>query len=258
MNQIIHGDAKEILFSLPKESVNLIITSPPYYNFRTYSHWNSPQEYLDDMKKIMLGCCSVLVDGGIICWNIMGFGEWDWASHSSVLLHDSGFKFRESIIWKKPLGSAGPRVKHILNHGYYYPLAIHEQIFIYYKGNKPNMNVMDLNQRKIMMLKYQSNIWEVTPVNKITGKIDEFTGKLENIARHEAPFPKNLVRPLIWAYSKKNDIVCDPFAGTGTVCRVAYDEGRQYLGIEIDGNNCKLIEKNMAQKTLFESDENKQ
>jgi site-specific DNA-methyltransferase (adenine-specific) len=106
------------------------------------------------------------------------------------------------------------------------------------------MPQMTMGERDMMMKKYQSNIWGVAPVMKM-----RITG--ENVARHEAPFPKGIVAPLVWAYSDVDDVVVDPFCGTGTTLRVAYEYRRRYLGIEISKDYVDLIKRNMSQMDLF-------
>ena len=256
-NQIIQGDSRELLFSrIPPNSIQLVVTSPPYYNERAYSHWNTIDAYFEDMKKVMQGCYRVLKDGGVICWNIQFFGVVDLGSHSSVLLQKCGFNFSgDVIIWVKPEGIAGPRVKHISGRGLYYPSIITEAIYIYYKGNKIKHNILNDGERSFILKNYSSNVWRIKPVIKYHVKTEtkggyEVTG-VKNVEHHLAPFPDDLVAPFILAYSEKDDVVLDPFAGTATTCRVARNYGRQWCGIELDEKVVKRANEKLNEKDLF-------
>ena len=250
MNKIIYGDSREVLFNdiIPNDSVQLVVTSPPYYNERAYSHWDTFEQYMNDMRIVMEGCWRVLKTGGAIVWNIQFFGDHDLASHASVSLERVGFKFsKDVIIWVKPEGMAGARVKHISGRGLYFPSVITEAIYIYQKGKKINRNVLSDDEKKIMLDKYRTNVWNIKPVIKYVKTKDG----VKNTAQHLAPYPEELVMPFILAYSRPDDIVLDPFLGSGTTCLVAKKLGRQWIGIEKSRTYCDVAEKRMEEKDLF-------
>lgn len=240
---------------MPSGICQLIVTSPPYFNERAYSQWDTIDLYFRDMKEAMKGCLHVIKEGGIIVWNVQHFGEEDLASRSSVQLQEAGFRFLEFMVWVKPSGMAGPRVKHISANGLYYPSIVTEGIFVYYKGKRPNLNILDAGERAFMLKNYQTNVWNINPVVKIQRKI-RYEGGLatidyKNVMGHLAPFPEKLVIPFILAYSKKNDLIMDPFCGSGTTCRIAKMYSRRWCGIDVNEEYVKLAEQRLNEKDLF-------
>lgn len=108
---LILGDALAILPALPEGFVDLIVTSPPYFNARDYSHWQSYGAYLDDMRLFLSGAHHVLKDGGRIAVNICaGYNRAPWIPVSGDLtkiIQEAGFLLRGQIIWDKGGQSSG-------------------------------------------------------------------------------------------------------------------------------------------------------
>ena len=240
---LLRGNNVETLKKIEKNSVQLIFTSPPYYNAKIYSNYHSYKDYLADMKKTLEICCEVLEDGRFIIINVSPviskrpgreFESVRYPIHFDFhkILTESGFYFVDEIQWIKPESSAKNR-----NGGYqqtkmplsYKPNCINESIMVYRK----NCNFL-LDKNIAMYDKTfandeifdSSNCWYIPPTaNK----------------NHPAVFPKELCRKILKYYSFKGDVVLDPFAGSGTFGEVAIEMKRIPILCEQNAFYCDLI-----------------
>jgi DNA modification methylase len=218
------GDSEETLKKLKEQEINLIFTSPPYYNAKEYVDYTSYSNYLNKMYKILLECNRILEDGRFIVINVSPvitkrpgreFESIRYPIHFDFhnILTKSGFYFVDEIIWIKPEATVKNRVG-----GYqqtrcplsYKPNCITESLMIYRK-NAPfllDKNILKYKNCKINKeTKFNSsNCWYINP------KSDK---------NHPAVFPDELCEEVLKYYSFETDIVLDPFAGSGTFGRVA-------------------------------------
>ena len=247
---LLKGNNLSTLPRLPNNSVQLIFTSPPYYNARIYSNYKSYKDYLNEMYKTMLECYRILEDGRFIIINVSPvisrrpgreFESIRYPIHFDfhTILSNAGFYFIDEIIWIKPETSVKNR-----NAGYqqtkkplsYKPNCISESLLVYRK-NSPFL--LDYNIQKYnSSIEFDdadnkeydsSNCWYISPTYNKT---------------HPAVFPKELCRRVLKYYSYKSDVVLDPFAGSGTFGSVALDMGRIPILCEQNYNYCKMINKN--------------
>lgn len=238
------GDSTETLNRLEEGSVQLIFTSPPYYNAREYSNYRSYEQYLEKMKSIFISCNRVLEDGRFFIINVSPvITKRPGREFESIrypipydfhkLLEEAGFYYIDEIIWIKPEPSVPNR-----NGGYlqtrkplsYKPNCITESIMVY---RKKCDFLLDKNMSKYKNYdKYEdeeidsSNCWYIAP------KSDK---------NHPAVFPDELCRRILKYYSFKGDAVLDPFAGSGTFGRVAKDMDRIPVLCEINEKFIRLI-----------------
>ncbi|MEN3051511.1 MAG: site-specific DNA-methyltransferase [Candidatus Methanosuratincola petrocarbonis] len=254
--KIIFGDARNMK-ELDSESVQLVVTSPPYYNapfdfpglFRDYD------EYLKIIEDVGRELYRVLEKGRIACFVIQDVridGElYPIVADIIKVMRNVGFRYRDKIIWKKPEGyirisrRSGVMIQHPYPM-YFYPDNIYEEIIIFQKGkfdyNRVENSVKE--QSKIDLNRFQRekwylSVWEITnvlPSNKIS--------------KYTAAFPEELVERLITLYSYVGDTVLDPFLGTGTTAVVARRLNRNCVGYEIDLELKPIIEERLAIKTL--------
>ena len=244
---MLRGNNVETLKRIKEQQVNLIFTSPPYYNAREYSDYNSYSAYLKEMKKTLLECYRVLEDGRFIIINVSPvitkrpgreFESIRYPIHFDFhsILVESGFYFIDEIIWIKPEYSVPNRVG-----GYqqtrmplsYKPNCITESLLIY---RKKAPFLLDKNIKKynkdLANLKEDSfektNCWYISP---------------KSSKNHPAVFPEELCEKVLNYYSFKGDVVLDPFAGSGTLGRVAIAMDRIPLLCEKNFNYIKLLER---------------
>ena len=242
---LLVGDSRETLKQLPDNSIQLIFTSPPYYNAREYSDYNSYSEYLSRMKEILISCRRVLEEGRFIIINVSPvitkrpgreFESIRYPIHFDFhrILTEAGFYFIDEIIWIKPEPSVPDRVS-----GYrqtrkplsYKPNCITESIMIY--RSECNF-LLDRNMKEYKSYDKHdgeeidsSNCWYIAP------KSDK---------NHPAVFPEELCRRILKYYSFEGDSVLDPFAGSGTLGRVARRMGRIPVLCEINDKYAEIIE----------------
>lgn len=243
-NTIGVGDSEELLDETPKESVDLVFTSPPYFNARPeYMDYIGYEEYLLKMKKIIHQCYRVLNEGRFFVINISPIlvrraSRSESSRRIAVpfdfhrLFIDEGFDFIDDIIWQKPEGAGwatgrGRRFAADRNPLQYKPVPVTEYVLVYRKKTKklidwhirkhPNQELV--KQSKIKNNYEVTNIWKIHPAHSKT---------------HPAVFPEELASKVIRYYSFKNDVVLDPFGGIGTTAKSAYKNDRRFVSYEIN------------------------
>ena len=240
---LLRGNNIETLNKIDKNSVQLIFTSPPYYNAKIYSNYHSYQDYLDDMYKSLKACHRVLEDGRFIIINVSPviskrpgreFESIRYPIHFDFhnLLTKAGFYFIDEIQWIKPESSVKNR-----NGGYqqtrmplsYKPNCINESIMVYRKSAPFLLDKSIAMYDKSFANDSEfdsSNCWYIAPASN---------------KNHPAVFPKELCRRILKYYSFRGDVVLDPFAGSGTFGEVAIEMNRIPILCEQNELYCDLI-----------------
>jgi len=255
---VIYNHDSSNMNMIPDESVNLIITSPPYWTLKDYDvegqiglGSSSYEFYLNELNKVWKECIRVLAPDGKICINIMPFLLTGKATRfgrreTRLVLGDIE-KFMDSTkcmfqfglyIWDKR------KIARFSSFGSYpYPPNIfstypYEWITVFSKkGKRPPVSKEIKEKSKLTTEEWQkwaiNSIWEMQPAK----------AKAEG---HPAPFPKELPMRLIKLYSFWGDTVLDPFAGTGTTLLAAQELGRKSIGFELNPDYIKLINKKLS------------
>ncbi len=250
-NTIGLGDSELLLTEMPAESVDLVFTSPPYYNARPeYSDFITYKEYLLKMRKVIYQCHRVLNEGRFFVLNISPvLVRRASRSESSkriavpfdfhAIFIEEGFEFIDDIIWVKPEGAGwatgrGRRFAADRNPLQYKPVPVTEYILVYRKKTdklidwhiRKHPDEESVRQSKIQDGYEVTNIWKIHPAyNK----------------KHPAVFPAELAEKVISYYSFVNDVVLDPFAGIGTVGKAASKTGRRFVLFEINPEYVEAI-----------------
>ena len=241
-NTIAWGDSEEILQTLPAESIDLVFTSPPYYNARPeYADYLSYKEYLLKLRKIIRAVHHVLAEGRFFVMNIAPVlirraSRSDSSRRIAVpfdvhqLFIEEGYDFIDDIIWEKPSGAGwatgrGRRFAADRNPLQYKAVPVTEYVLVYRKHTKrlidwnirahPNQELVTAS--RIEGNYEQTNIWRIQPTYD---------------KRHPAIFPVELAEKVIQYYSFKQDVVLDPFAGIGTVGKAAVRTARRFVLID--------------------------
>jgi DNA modification methylase len=239
MNEILLGDCQEVLKTISDESVHLTCTSPPYYNAKAYSIWTTYEKYLQFLHNVFLEVLRVTEPARICAVNLSPIIEArESRAHESKrlaipfhffsLMEQMGWKYIDDIIWLKPEGAAINRNGGFYQHRKpvaYKPNIVTETIFIF---QKPAPFLIDkvvrsydgeiLEQSLVQSPYERSNVWKINP---------------ETASKHLAPYPKELSDKIVKYYSYVNDVVLDPFMGSGTTAISCIDLNRKYLGIEL-------------------------
>lgn len=242
---------------IPDGSVNLIITSPPYWTLKDYdvegqigTGSSSYEYYLSELNKVWKECVRVLAPDGKLCINIMPFlltgkaARFDRRETKLVLgdiekfMDSTGCMFQFGLyIWDKR------KIARFSSFGSYpYPPNIfstypYEWITVFSKaGKRPPVSKEIKEKSKLTTEEWQkwaiNSIWEMQPAK----------AKSEG---HPAPFPLELPKRLIKLYSFWGDTVLDPFAGTGTTLRAAQELGRKSIGFELNPDYIPLIKRKL-------------
>ncbi len=265
-NTVGFGDSEELLKELPAESVDLVFTSPPYYNAKPeYAEYLSYEEYLLKMKKIIHECGRVLNEGRFFVLNVSPVlirrASRSEASRRIAVPFDfhrlfieEGFEFIDDIIWVKPEGAGwatgrGRRFAADRNPLQYKPVPVTEYVLVYRKKSERLIDWLirkHPDQQAVADSKIEdgyevTNIWKITPAH---------------CKEHPAIFPSELAEKVITYYSFKNDVVLDPFGGTGTTAKAAAKLGRRFVTFEMEQRYIDLIKKHFSAGSIFEDNLN--
>lgn len=234
-NQIICGDSKEVLKDISDNSVDIILTSPPYNFDMEYDSYNdSKSEHLyfsDFLYPILEQCYRVLKSGGRLIINIQPMYRKNIPTHHCIanFLTECGMIWRNEIVWYKQniqkltaWGSWKSPSCPYLN----YPF---EFIEVFSKDDiKHNGKKEDIDITREEFIEYVNGVWNITSETRMK----KFG--------HPAMFPEELVYRCLKLFSYKNDLVLDPFNGAGTTTYVSNKLNRRYIGIDISEEYCKI------------------
>ncbi|MBU2639003.1 MAG: site-specific DNA-methyltransferase [Nanoarchaeota archaeon] len=244
----IFCSSSERMKELPDNSVHLMVTSPPYNVGKEYDQDLSLEEYLALLKNVMKETERVLIPGGRACINLANIGRKPYIPLHSYLIQimlDLGFLMRGEIIWDKS-SSAGTSTAWGSWQSAKNPVLrdVHEYILIFSKDSfyrvTPNKKDSITKQE---FIDFTKSIWpfSATSARKIG---------------HPAPFPEELPRRIIQLYTFEEDIVLDPFMGSGQTALAALKAKRHFIGYDISEEYCKLAEKRLKDeksKTTIQS-----
>jgi DNA modification methylase len=250
-NTIALGDCIDILQDLPAESVNLVFTSPPYYNARPeYTDYVTYEEYLLTIRKVIQQLHRVLGEGCFFVINVspvlLRRTNRNVSSRRIAVPFDmhrifteEGYDFIDDIIWIKPEGAGwatgrGRRFAADRNPLQYKPVPVTEYILVYRKHTD---KLIDWNIRSHP----DQNLVKASRVDEDYERTNVWAIKPAYDKRHPAIFPLELAEKVIAYYSFKNDVVLDPFAGIGTVGKAAVKLERRFVLIEINPEYMNII-----------------
>lgn len=231
--------SSEDMNELPDNSVHLMITSPPYNVTKEYDNNLNLEEYLVLLKNVWKETYRVLVPGGRACINVANLGRKPYIPLHSYIIKDMlelGFYMRGEIIWNKA-SSASPSTA----WGSWLSAAnpvlrdIHEYILIFSKDSFSHFSKgKESTISKEEFLEWTKSVWTFPAVS--AKKIG-----------HPAPFPEELPTRLIKLYSFKQDVILDPFLGSGTTSLSAIKNGRNYVGYDTNKKYVELADKRVAE-----------
>lgn len=232
---LIHKFGNEHVKSdIPITESEVMITSPPYNVSKDYDQDLSLNEYLDLLKKVFSETFRVLVYGGRACINVANIGRKPYipiSDYISTMMIGLGFSMRGEIIWNKSAG-AGTSTAWGSWQSASNPILrdVHEYILIFSKGEyKREKGNKENSITKDQFIEWTKSIWTMNP---------ESAKKVG----HPAPFPEELPFRLIQLYSFLDDIILDPFMGSGTTAVSALKSDRKFVGYDTDEKYIKLAE----------------
>lgn len=239
-NVIVHADTLDVMKLLKEDSIHLTFTSPPYYNARDYSIYPSYKEYLEFLANVFKEVHRITKEGRFFILNtspiiIPRISR----QHSSKrypipfdihpYLIEMGWEFIDDIVWLKPEASVKNRIGGFQQHRKplaYKPNAVTEYLMVYRKATDKllDWNIRQYEWNTVQESKVKDG-YESTNVWKIDPCFDKI---------HSAVFPVDLCKRVIQYYSFIDDVVFDPFSGSGTVGKTAKSLERFFFLTEKD------------------------
>lgn len=256
---LIHGDCLEVMKKIPDKSIDLVVTSPPYDNLREYGKFSF------NFLEISMELCRVLKNGGVVVWIVgdatIEGSETGTSFRQALYFKEIGFYLHDTMIYQK--------------NSYPYPMSnryyqVFEYMFILSKGKpktvhllkQPNTwkqkNKHSSTTRKkdgtTEHLKYETGKEERTRDNIWKYNCGYMRSTKDKIAyEHPAIFPDQLAKDHILSWSNKNDLILDPFMGSGTTGCACKELGRRFIGIEINKEYYEIAKKRIhnTMKSMF-------
>jgi DNA modification methylase len=247
MSEIICGDSHDVLAKMAPDSVDLVVTSPPYDNLRRYASRVNATDIAESLLR-------VVKPGGVVVWVIgdqtLTGSETGTSFDHALRFIKAGWRLHDTMIYRK--GNPVP-----LTSNRYQPEF--EYMFVFARGKPKTVNLLrepckyagqmpcatrshqrgggplrklDGNGKPIASTKPRGNVWTYVSGNFSDGRRG---------VKHPATFPRELATDHILSWSNAGDVVLDPFAGSGTTLLAAQALGRVPMGIEIDPQYCELI-----------------
>ncbi len=233
---------------LPDNSVHLMITSPPHNITKEYDQDLNLAEYIELLNTVWNETYRMLVPDGRACVNVANLGRKPYIPlHRYIIggMQNIGYLMRGEIIWNKAssaslstawgswLSASNPVLR-----------DIHEYILVFSKdtfSRKSNNKMNTISNEDFLE-------W--------TESVCTFPAVSATKIGHPAPFPEELPHRLIQLYTFKDDVVLDPFVGSGTTCLSAIKNNRHFLAYNINFDYIKMVENRISacvnQTTLFE------
>ena len=259
LNTIYNEDCLEGMKLLPENCIDLTVTSPPYFNAREYSQWQTYDDFLKFLEKVFKENYRITKEGRMCVVNISTIIQPRESRnreskrialpfHFVTLMEDIGFKFLEDIIWIKPEGASKNRNGGFFRHRQpvaYKPNIVNEYVFVF---QKPMNGLIDkivrsyegeIKEKSLVDDGYErSNVWKINPETAVK--------------KHSAPYPIELPNKVIQYYSYCDDVVLDPFMGSGTTAIACMNTNRNFIGFELDEEYHKLSEQRISEHVKSE------
>ncbi len=267
-NHLFVGNCRDILRKMPANSVQLTITSPPYRNAIDYDMHASGKggyyrgklnldttDYLNDMEDIFGdrvyrvtkegGYCCIVIANEVVSGTIMPLPH---MLLSRLVQPNGKWQLHEEIIWHKVTGGTNRYGSFVINPypKYYRANIMHEFILILRKGD---VNTGRIRRKETLPATHEewtkeiaNSVWHIAPVPP--GYID-----------HPCPFPEEIPYRLMKLYSYEDDVILDPFNGSGQTTKVAHHFGRRYIGIDLVKEYVELAKLRIAREPLHIRDE---
>jgi site-specific DNA-methyltransferase (adenine-specific) len=261
INKIYNLNCIDGFKMLSNESIDMILTSPPYDHLRKYGQNNIYEVFNENIwKKVIEEAYRVLKEGCVMVWVVgdatINGSETGTSFKQALYAKEIGFNIHDTMIYQKQ--SPIPQFK---THRY---TNAFEYMFVFSKGKpiKGKLLTEPTKQAGRIDRNYRG---QVTPDEKYVGKPIKIIKKekvrtniwtysqnngIDRTINHKAQFPEKLAEDHILSWSNEGDIILDPFIGSGTTAKMALLNNRKYIGFEINPEYCKIAEERIK-KIIF-------
>lgn len=251
LNKIYNENCLITMANMPDNFVDMTLTSPPYDQIREYNG------YSFDFESVAKQMFRITKNGGVIVWIVgdatISGSETGTSFKQALYFKEIGFNLHDTMIWNKGCFSAVGALK-----SRYAP--VFEYMFVLSKGKIKSFNPIKDRKtlhggkkvngtvrnsdgsmkpfcKEVIIKEFgqRYNIWDISPQRQ--------RGK--NV--HPAPFPETIAKDHILSWSNENELIYDPFMGSGTTAKMAKLNNRNYIGSEISKEYCEIIEKRLQQ-----------
>jgi len=234
---LIQGDCLKVLPELPDESVDLVVSSPPYnigIDYGVYKDNLSFQEYFDFMKKALAEIYRILKPDGRVAWNVLievnkPFRYSPFAEFYKLFLN-VGFNYFGTILWLDETRVKLTAWGSFASPSQPYIYTPHEVILLFYKDSPKKLSNKEKDIKENEFVDWARGTWKIKP---------------ENNPLTPCAFPVELPKRLIKLLTYKTDTVLDPFLGSGTTMKACLELNRNCIGIEINPEYVKVAKKRL-------------
>ncbi len=234
LNHIYQGDCVDVMRIFPEGVIDLTVTSPPYDNLRTYKGYDF------NFEEIAKELYRVTKDGGVVVWVV---------NDATIKGSETGTSFKQALYFKE-IGFNLHDTMIYLKNGFSFPESnrypnVFEYMFVFSKNKPKTFNPIKdrLNKNRGKKLtgtdrQKDGSLKPISGLGKVLGNFGvRFNvwqiGNQKKNGTHPAPFPEQLAQDHILSWSNVGDIVLDPMCGSGTTCKMAKLNRRNYIGIDI-------------------------
>jgi site-specific DNA-methyltransferase (adenine-specific) len=258
------GDARR-MDRVADGSVALVVTSPPYFAGKQYEEELERQgvpssylEYLEMLTEVFAECARKLEPGGRIAVNVANLGRKPYRSLSAdvirILEDDLRLLLRGELIWQKAEGATGSCAWGSFRSAANPVLRdISERVIVASKGRFDRAR--SVSQRAVEGLPHESTVFTE---DFMASTLDIWSIPAESARRvgHPAPFPVELPEQLIRLYTFRDDLVLDPFMGSGSALVAAARLGRRYVGYDLDNEYVEIARRRVAEELQTHAEDN--
>ena len=237
---VIFNHSSEEMKELPDNSVHLMVTSPPYNVGKDYDEDLTLEEYLVFLQRVWKETYRVLVPGGRACINVANLGRKPYIPLHAFIMRDMinlDFLMRGEVIWDKAASASTSTAWGSWQSASNPTLRdTHEYILVFSKGTfkREKIERRESTISKEEFLEFTKSVWD-------------FASESAKKVGHPAPFPVELPYRLIQLYTYSNEVVLDPFMGSGQTALAALKAGRRYVGFELNEEYLELAKSRIEQ-----------
>lgn len=230
LKNIIHNEnCLETMAKMSDNSIDLVLTSPPYDNLRKYNGYEFDFDAIaSELFRVTKGILVWIVSDATIKGSETGT-----SFKQALKFMELGFKLHDTMIYEKNSPAYPASAK---SNRY---TQIFEYMFVFAKGEVPKNLICDKPNKwagfKDFSGKLKNPVPEFSPRNNIWKYVTSFNG-----VKHPAPFPEALANDHIISWTNENDIVYDPFMGSGTTAKMAIKNNRIFIGSEISSEYVQI------------------